>query len=166
MKVSRFILTKNENFKKLRHDFVDERAVINIFLSLENPCTFCLRKKIPEDAFLTLIVNYRKIVQKNKLCHSKQQKIGYLMIHDVIQSLVLLTENLATNSPKGFIVSLKEHTKRVINFEKLNYTINKKGIRNRVKRQNKCSICKNNFEHKFTNNKNYYRVKRSLLLHW
>ena len=34
---------------------------------------FCLRKKRPENAFLTLIVNYRKIVQKNKLCHSKQQ---------------------------------------------------------------------------------------------
>ena len=35
--------------------------------------SFCLRKKIPENAFLTLTVNYRKIVQKkNKLCHSKQ----------------------------------------------------------------------------------------------
>ena len=64
-------------------------------------------------------MNYRKIVQKNKLYHSKQQKIGYLMIYDVIYSLVVLTENLATNSPKGFIVSLREHTKRVINFEKL-----------------------------------------------
>ena len=32
-----------------------------------------LRKKRPEKAFLTLKVNYRKIVQKNKLCHSKQK---------------------------------------------------------------------------------------------
>ena len=34
---------------------------------------FCLPKKRPENAFLTLRVNYRKIEQKNKLCHSKQQ---------------------------------------------------------------------------------------------
>ena len=45
---------------------------------------FCLRKKRPENPLLTLTVNYRKIVQKNKLCHSKQQEIGYLMIRDVI----------------------------------------------------------------------------------
>ena len=47
---------------------------------------FCLPKKLLEEAFLTLTVNYRKIVQKNKLCHSKQQQIGYLMICDVIIS--------------------------------------------------------------------------------
>ena len=34
---------------------------------------FCLQKKRPENAFLTLILNYRKIVQKNKSCHPKQQ---------------------------------------------------------------------------------------------
>ena len=34
---------------------------------------FCLRKKRYEHAILTLTGNYRKIVQKNKLCHSKQQ---------------------------------------------------------------------------------------------
>ena len=45
---------------------------------------FCLRKERPEIALLTLTVNYRKIVQKNKVCHSKQQQIGYLMICDVI----------------------------------------------------------------------------------
>ena len=56
---------------------------------------FCLRKKKPENAFLKLMVNYRKIVQKNKLCHSKQSQIGYLMIYDVIQSWVVLTEKLA-----------------------------------------------------------------------
>ena len=33
---------------------------------------FCLRKERPENAFLILIVNYRKIVQKNKLYHPKQ----------------------------------------------------------------------------------------------
>ena len=45
---------------------------------------FSLKKKRPENAFLTLTVNYRNIAQKNKLCHSKQQQIGFLMIYDVI----------------------------------------------------------------------------------
>ena len=75
--VSPNILAKNWNFKKLRHSFVDERALITT--TLISSChwktlvPFCLRKKIPENAFLTLIVNYHKIVQKNKLCHSKHQ---------------------------------------------------------------------------------------------
>ena len=43
-----------------------------------------LAKKRPENAFLTLIVNYSKISQKNKSNYSKQQEIGYLMIYDVI----------------------------------------------------------------------------------
>ena len=34
---------------------------------------FYMRKQRPENVFLSLIVNYRKIVQKNKLCHPKQQ---------------------------------------------------------------------------------------------
>ena len=77
MNVSPNILAKNQNFKKLRHSFVDERALITT--TLISSChwktlvPFCLRKKRPENAFLTLIVNYRKIVQKNKLYHSKQQ---------------------------------------------------------------------------------------------
>ena len=53
-----------------------------------------LRKKRPKKAFLTLIVNYRKIVQKNKLCRPKQQQIGCLMIYDFIYSLFVLTEKL------------------------------------------------------------------------
>ena len=56
---------------------------------------FCLRKKRPENAFLTLMVNYHKIALKNKLWHPKQQKIGYLMIYDVIYSLLVLNEKLA-----------------------------------------------------------------------
>ena len=31
-----------------------------------------MQKKRPENAFLTIIVNYRKIVQKNKLCYSRR----------------------------------------------------------------------------------------------
>ena len=70
-------LAKNENFKKMRHGFINERVLITT--TLISSChwktlvTFCLRKKIPENVLLTLIVNYRKIVQKNKLCYSKQQ---------------------------------------------------------------------------------------------
>ena len=73
MKVSPNILDKN--FKKTETRFrrwtSTDNNDINIFLSLENP--FYLWKKRPENAFLALIVNYRKIVQKSKLCHSKQQ---------------------------------------------------------------------------------------------
>ena len=81
-------LTKLQNFKKLRHGFADEGAMIKT--ALMSSChwktlvPFCLRKKRSENALLTLTVNYCKIVQKNKLCHSKQQSIGYLMICDVI----------------------------------------------------------------------------------
>ena len=77
MNVSPNYLAKNQDFKKLRHGFVDERALI--VTKLISSChwkilvPFCLRKKRPEKAFLTLIVNYRKIVQKNKKCYSKQQ---------------------------------------------------------------------------------------------
>ena len=56
---------------------------------------FCLQKKRTENAFLTLIVNYCKIVQKNKLRSPKQQQTGYLMINDVIYSLLVLIEKLA-----------------------------------------------------------------------
>ena len=58
MNVSPNILAKNQNFKKLRHGFLDERALITT--TLISPChwktlvPFCLRKKIPEKAFLTL----------------------------------------------------------------------------------------------------------------
>ena len=44
---------------------------------------YCLQKKGPEKAFLTVTVNYPKIVKENKLCHPKQQKISYLMICDI-----------------------------------------------------------------------------------
>ena len=70
MNVSPNILAKNLNFKKLRHGFVDERAMIT--LTKVSSChwkvlvPFCLRNKRPEKAFLTLI-------QKNKVRHSKQQ---------------------------------------------------------------------------------------------
>ena len=58
---------------------------INIFLSLENPCTFLFAKeKTWKRIFNTNSELSHKIVQKNKLCYSKQQRIGYWMIYDVI----------------------------------------------------------------------------------
>ena len=77
MNVSPNILAKNQNFKKLRDSFVDERALIRT--TLISSChwktlvPFCLRKKRPENTFSTIIVNYHKSIQTNKLCHSKQQ---------------------------------------------------------------------------------------------
>ena len=64
------------NFKKLRHGFIDKGALITMTISSchwKTLSPFCLRKEILENAFLTLIVNFRKIVKKNKLCHPKQQ---------------------------------------------------------------------------------------------
>ena len=61
--------------RKLRQDFADERALITT--TLTSSChwktlvPFCWRKKRLENVFLTLIVNYRKIVQEKKLYHSK-----------------------------------------------------------------------------------------------
>ena len=76
MNVSPNILAKNQNFKKLKHGFVDKRTMITT--ALTSSChwktleRFCLQQKIPENAFLTLTVNYPKILQKTKLCYSKQ----------------------------------------------------------------------------------------------
>ena len=62
-------LAKNQNLKKLRHGFVDERAMITTTLlsscHWKTLAPFCLGKKRPEKVFLTLTVNYCKIVQKN-----------------------------------------------------------------------------------------------------
>ena len=55
---------------------------------------FCLQEKRPENTFLILIWNYHPIAQINKLCHPKQQYIGFLMTYDVIYSLLVLTEIL------------------------------------------------------------------------
>ena len=77
MNVSPNILAKNWNFKTLRCDFLNERTLITTtlisFCHSKTLVPFCLWKKRPENAFLTLIVNYPKITQKNKLYHPKQQ---------------------------------------------------------------------------------------------
>ena len=61
----------------MRHGFVDKRGMITT--TLTSSChwkilvPFCLRKKRPENVFLTLTVYYCEIVKKNKSCHLKQQ---------------------------------------------------------------------------------------------
>ena len=68
---------------------------INIFLSLENSCIFLLPK---EKTSKRIFNTNSKLLQnrtENKLCHPKQQLIGYLIIYDVICSLLLLIEKLA-----------------------------------------------------------------------
>ena len=56
MNVSTNILAKNENFKKMRHSFGDERALITTTLILschwKTLVPFCLQKKRPENTFL------------------------------------------------------------------------------------------------------------------
>ena len=57
---------------------------------------------------LKCIFNTNRELSQNrtekKLCHSKQQQIGYLMIYDVIYSLLVLTEKLAFfNSCNGLL---------------------------------------------------------------
>ena len=67
----------HQNFKKLRQGFVDESALITTTLisscHWKTLAPFCLQKKRLENTFLTLTVNYCKIVHENKLCHPKQQ---------------------------------------------------------------------------------------------
>ena len=68
---------KNKKVRKLRHAFLDERPMITTTLislcCLKTLVPFTLQKKKPEKAFLTLILIYWKIVQKRKLCHSKEK---------------------------------------------------------------------------------------------
>ena len=58
MNVSPNILAKNQNFKKLKHGFVDKRTMITTTLISSSHwktlVPFCLQKKIPENTFLTL----------------------------------------------------------------------------------------------------------------
>ena len=59
-----------------RHGFADKRALLTT--TLTSSChsktlvPFCTRKNRPEKAFLTLTMIYHKIVQKDKIFHSKQ----------------------------------------------------------------------------------------------
>ena len=58
------------------------RDVISTYINVESTLSVCWERS--ENVLLTLTVNYRKIVQKNKLCHSKQGQIGHLTICDVL----------------------------------------------------------------------------------
>ena len=77
MYISLNISAQDENFKKLRH-FVDKRAVITTTLICsyhwKTLVLFCLRKTRPENIFLKLTLNCRRIIQKNNLCHAKKKQ--------------------------------------------------------------------------------------------
>ena len=57
MNISPIILAKNSNFKKWRHDFVDEKALKRMTLisccHRETLVVFGLQKKIPENALFS-----------------------------------------------------------------------------------------------------------------
>ena len=76
MYVSPKILFLDQNFKKLRHCFLDERATITtILISVchwKTLVLFVFKKKQPENTFLKLTVNYRKIIQKKTYLYAKQ----------------------------------------------------------------------------------------------
>ena len=64
----------------MRHSFVDERALI--ITTLISSChwkafvPFYLRNKRPENTFLTLIVNYGKLVQKTNYAIQNNNKLA------------------------------------------------------------------------------------------
>ena len=64
-------------FQKTENGFADKRPLIKMTLICS--ChwkilvPFCLRKKRPENTSFKLTVNCHKIIQKNYLCHQKQQ---------------------------------------------------------------------------------------------
>ena len=107
MNVSPNILAKNWNFKNLRNSFVDEKALIPT--TLMSSChwktliPFWLWKKRPENAFLTLIVNYRKIIQKNKL--RLKTTINWLF-NDISCYLFIACFDWKIGVFHGFIISL------------------------------------------------------------
>ena len=91
--VSPNILAKNWNFQKLRHSFVDERALITTPLISTRHwkilVAFCLWKKRPENVFLTLIVNYHNIVQiEDKLTTFNQFQIILISVFKWIKNFI------------------------------------------------------------------------------
>ena len=86
---------------------------INISLSLKNPCTFLLAKEKTWKRTFKTNSKLSQKVQKNILCHPKQENIGYLLIYYVIYSLLILTEKMAFFNKQlyRFITSLKKDWK-------------------------------------------------------
>ena len=80
MNVSPNILAKNQNFKKLTHSFVDEGSIITTLLisscHWKTLVPFCLRKKRPENTFLTLTVNYHKKYIKTNYAIQNNSKLA------------------------------------------------------------------------------------------
>ena len=103
------ILAKNWNFKKLRHCFVDEIAMIITTLTIscywKTLVPFCLRKKRPENAFLTQTVNYRKILQKTNYTIQNNSKLAIYWYMMLLSHWLFWLKNcpFSTNSCKGLL---------------------------------------------------------------
>ena len=67
---------------------------INILLSLKNPCTFLLAKEKTWKHIFNSNSELSQNYTEKELCHLKQQLIDYLIIYDVIYSLLVLIEKL------------------------------------------------------------------------
>ena len=87
MDVSPNILAKKQNFKKLRHGFADEKAVITT--TLISPChwktlvPFCLRKRRPENTFFNTNSELSQNRTEKQIMPFKTTVNSYLMIYDV-----------------------------------------------------------------------------------
>ena len=63
------------------------------------------------------------------------------------------------DSMRKFSKSLREHTMKIINFEKKKTILLTKKTKGSYERAKICYICKKKFKHKYTNDKNYWKVK-------
>ena len=82
IEIYRRINVDKSTLNQRRYQVDRRRDVISTYINVESTLSVCWEKS--ENVLLILTVNYRKIVQKNKLCHSKQQQIGYLTICGVL----------------------------------------------------------------------------------
>ena len=82
VEIYRRINVDKSTLNQRRYQVDRRRDVISTYINVESTLSVCWERS--ENVLLTLTVNYRKIVQKNKLCHSKQQQIGYLTICGVL----------------------------------------------------------------------------------
>ena len=92
-------MAKNYNFKNLRRGFVDERALVTTTsissCHWNNPAPVSLRKKTPGNAFFYTNSELLQNCTEKQIMPLKTTIIGYLMVYDVIRSLLVLIEKLA-----------------------------------------------------------------------
>ena len=80
MLVSPNTLSKNQNFQKLRYDFVDKRTLTITTISSchwKTLLSFCLQKERPENTLLTLTVMIIKLYRKTN-CAIQSNTINWI----------------------------------------------------------------------------------------